>query len=222
MIGGGPAGLAAALAAARAGARVILFDDQAEFGGSLLAETKARIDGADASVWLAATLAELAASPRVTLLPRTQAFGLYAQNFIGARAAADRPSRRARSAQLPRERLWQVRAKRIVLATGAFERPLVFPDNDRPGIMLAEAARTLVDALRRQAGRARRRRDGARLGLSRRARPRRGGHRDRDDRRPQAERRRRAAASGAPRRAAGSRPIRRSSAPTARVASPTR
>ena len=97
VIGGGPAGLAAALAAARAGARVILFDDQAEFGGSLLAETKARIDGADASVWLAATLAELAASPRVTLLPRTQAFGLYAQNFIGARAAADRPSRRARS-----------------------------------------------------------------------------------------------------------------------------
>ena len=64
VIGGGPAGLAAALSAARAGVRVILFDDQAEFGGSLLAETKARIDGADASVWLAATLAELAASPR--------------------------------------------------------------------------------------------------------------------------------------------------------------
>ena len=143
MIGGGPAGLAAALTAARAGARVILFDDQAEFGGSLLAETKARIDGAAASVWLAATLAELAASPRVTLLPRTQAFGLYAQNFIGAEQrltdhlAAPDPS-------LPRERLWQVRAKRIVLATGAFERPLVFPDNDRPGIMLAEAARTLA------------------------------------------------------------------------------
>jgi sarcosine oxidase subunit alpha len=120
-----------------------VFDDQAELGGSLLAETKARIDGADASVWLAATVAELAASPRVTLLPRAQAFGLYAQTFIGAlqrltdHLAAPDPG-------LPRERLWQVRAKRVVLATGAFERPLVFPDNDRPGIMLAEAARTLA------------------------------------------------------------------------------
>jgi sarcosine oxidase subunit alpha len=143
VIGGGPAGLAAALSAARAGARVILFDDQAEFGGSLLNETKARIDGADASVWLAATLAELAATPRVTLLPRTQAFGLYAQNFIGAeQRLTDHLA--APDPRLPRERLWQARAKRIVLATGAFERPLVFPDNDRPGIMLAEAARTLV------------------------------------------------------------------------------
>ena len=143
VIGGGPAGLGAALAAARAGARVIVFDDQAELGGSLLAEAKARIDGAAASVWLAAAVAELAAAPRVRLLSRSLAFGLYAQNFIGAverltdHLAAPDPQR-------PRERLWQVRAKRIVLAAGAFERPLVFPDNDRPGIMLAEAARTLA------------------------------------------------------------------------------
>ena len=140
VVGAGPAGLAAALAAARGGARVMLFDEQAELGGSLLAETAARIDGAAAAVWLAATIAELEASPKVTLLPRTQIFGYYAQNFlaglerIGDHLAEPDP-------KLPRERLWQVRAKRVVLATGAHERPLVFPDNDRPGIMLAEAAR---------------------------------------------------------------------------------
>ncbi len=88
MVGGGPAGLAAALAAARAGARVILFDEQAEFGGSLLAETRARIDGAGASVWLAATLAELAGSPRVTLLPRTQVVRLLRAELPRRRSSA--------------------------------------------------------------------------------------------------------------------------------------
>ena len=202
VIGGGPAGLAAALSAARAGARVILFDDQAEFGGSLLAETQARIDGAAASVWLAATLAELAASPRVKLLARTQAFGLYAQNFIGAEqrltdhlAAPDPGS--------PRARLWQVRAKRIVLATGAFERPLVFPDNDRPGILLAEAARTLVARYGVKPGARVVVATAHEFGLSNGARSRRGRRRDRDGRRPPADRRRRAAAGGAARRTEG-------------------
>src|SRR5271170_6099501 len=143
VVGAGPAGLAAALSAARAGARVMLFDEQAEFGGSLLAETRATIDGASASEWVAAAVAELAASPRVTLLPRTQAFGYYAQNFL---AAQQRLTDHLASPdpRLPRERLWQVRAKHAVLATGAHERPLVFPDNDRPGIMLAESARALA------------------------------------------------------------------------------
>jgi sarcosine oxidase subunit alpha len=143
VVGAGPAGLAAALAASRAGARVMLFDEQAEFGGSLLAETRASIDGARAADWLAAALAELSASPRVKMLARTQAFGCYAQNFLGAQQRltdhlADPDPK------LPRERLWQVRARRVVLATGAHERPLVFPDNDRPGVMLAEAARALA------------------------------------------------------------------------------
>ncbi|WP_158814458.1 sarcosine oxidase subunit alpha family protein [Methylocapsa sp. S129] len=140
IVGAGPAGLAAALAAARGGARVMLFDEQAELGGSLLAESAARIDGKPAADWLAATLAELAAAPHVTLLPRTQIFGYYAQNFL---AGLERVSDHLASPdpKLPRERLWRVRAKRVVLAAGAHERPLVFPDNDRPGIMLADAAR---------------------------------------------------------------------------------
>ena len=131
------------MAAARAGARVILFDEQAEFGGSLLAETQATIDGRSAAEWVASAVAELAAAPRVTLLSRTQAFGYYHQNFLAAQQRLTdhlaNPDPR-----LPRERLWQVRAKHVVLATGAHERPLVFPDNDRPGIMLAESARALA------------------------------------------------------------------------------
>jgi sarcosine oxidase, subunit alpha len=140
VVGAGPAGLAAALTAARGGARVMLFDEQSEFGGSLLAEKAAEIDGKPAAEWLSATLAELKAAPNVTLLPRAQIFGYCAQNFLaGLERLADHLS--APDAKLPRERLWQVRAKRVVLATGAHERPLAFPDNDRPGIMLADAAR---------------------------------------------------------------------------------
>src|ERR1700677_2606048 len=134
---------AAGLGVARGGARCILFDEQAEMGGSLLAETQATIDGRSAAEWVASAVAELAASPRVTLLPRTQVFGYYAQNFLAAQQRLTdhlaNPDRKS-----PRERLWQVRAKQVVLATGAHERPLVFPDNDRPGIMLAESARTLA------------------------------------------------------------------------------
>jgi sarcosine oxidase subunit alpha len=144
IIGAGPAGLAAARTAAETGARVIICDEQAEPGGSLLAETNTTIDGAPAANWLADALASLAGNDRVTLLPRTQAFGYYAQNFV---ALAERlTDHLARSdPERPRERLWQVRAKRVILATGAIERPLVFPDNDRPGIMLADAARTYAN-----------------------------------------------------------------------------
>jgi sarcosine oxidase subunit alpha len=141
VIGSGPAGLAAALAAARAGDRVILFDEQPEFGGSLLGETKAVIDGLPVEGWRTKALDELAATKTVTLLKRTQVFGYYLQNFL---AAAERLTDHRPGAGGPRERLWQVRAKRVVLATGAHERPLVFPDNDRPGVVLAEAARLLA------------------------------------------------------------------------------
>ncbi|HVC60324.1 MAG TPA: sarcosine oxidase subunit alpha family protein [Acetobacteraceae bacterium] len=143
VIGGGPAGLAAALAASANGARVILCDEQEEIGGSLMAETEAVIDGNPAASWLDATLAALGASGSVTLLPRTTAFGWFADNFIGlAERVTDHLA--APDPRLPRERLWQVRAAAVVLAAGAIERPLVFPHNDRPGVMLADAARVYL------------------------------------------------------------------------------
>jgi sarcosine oxidase subunit alpha len=143
VVGAGPAGLAAALAAAEAGARVILCDEQAEMGGCLLADTQSSIAGHRAAAWVARVLAELAAHERVTLLPRTTAFGYYPHNHLGlVERVTDHQA--APNPEHPRERLWQVRAGEVVLAAGALERPLTFPDNDRPGIMLADAARSYV------------------------------------------------------------------------------
>lgn len=144
VAGGGPAGLAAALTAAEAGARVILCDEQAEFGGSLLADTEAQIEGKPSAAWLAETLATLARHPNVTVLTRTTAFGYFAHNMVGL---AERVTEHLADPNpaLPRERMWQVRAKQVVIAAGAIERPLVFPENDRPGVMLADAVRTYLN-----------------------------------------------------------------------------
>jgi sarcosine oxidase subunit alpha len=143
VIGAGPAGIAAALTAASSGARVILCDEQAELGGSLLGDSSASIDGKSAGAWLEASLATLTANPRVTLLPRTTAFGYFPHNLIGL---AERLTDHLETlpTHLPRERLWQVRARNVVIAAGAAERPLVFPGNDTPGIMLAGAAHTYL------------------------------------------------------------------------------
>src|SRR5262245_25883756 len=142
VIGGGPAGLAAALAAGRSGARVILCDEQAEFGGTLLSAPDT-IDGQFSADWIADTLVELASLPEVRLLPRTSAFGYYDHNYLALveRAGDHLPPGQA----LYKQRLWKVRAAQVVLATGALERPLVFAGNDRPGIMLAAAARTYLN-----------------------------------------------------------------------------
>jgi sarcosine oxidase subunit alpha len=143
VVGAGPAGLAAALAAAEAGARVILCDEQAEMGGSLLADPHSTIAGRPAAVWVTEALAELAGYERVTLLPRTTAFGYYPHNHVGlVERVTDHEA--VPNPDLPRERLWQVRAREVVLTAGALERPLTFPENDRPGIMLADAAHTYV------------------------------------------------------------------------------
>ena len=119
-------------------------DEQAEFGGALRFESGARIDGKSGWFWAQTVAEELSAMPNVRLLPRTTAFGYYAQNFIGM---TERVTDHLASpkAEQPRERLWQVRAKRVVLATGAIERHMVFDGNDRPGVMLASAARTYLN-----------------------------------------------------------------------------
>jgi sarcosine oxidase, subunit alpha len=173
VVGAGPAGLSAALAAAASGAKVIICDEQPEFGGSLLSEPSdsrasnshatnahaadahatgshspaphaADIEGVPASTWLARAIDTLKRKPRVTVLPRTNAFGYFPHNMVGLNERLTDHLAQPH-ADSPRERQWQVRAKEVVLAAGAIERPLVFPGNDRPGIMLAGAARTYVN-----------------------------------------------------------------------------
>jgi sarcosine oxidase subunit alpha len=139
VVGAGPAGLAAARAAAASGASVILCDEQNEFGGSLLSYPDAIIEGQPAARWIVSVLTELAGNERVTLLPRTTAFGYGPHSMIGLDERVTE-HQATPDPLLPRQRLWQVRAKQVVLAAGALERPIIFPDNDRPGTMLAGAA----------------------------------------------------------------------------------
>ena len=132
VVGAGPAGLAAALAAAESGRRIMLVDEQAELGGALLHDLTSTIDGKSAWSWLADAVARLKLRENVTLLPRTTAFGYANHNHLGlVQRVTDHLANP--HPDLPRERLWQVRAGEVVLATGAHERPLVFPGNDRPG-----------------------------------------------------------------------------------------
>jgi sarcosine oxidase, subunit alpha len=133
VVGAGPAGLVAALTAARAGARVVLVDDQPEPGGSLLGTANPH------DAWVASVVAELTSLPEVRVLQRTSAFGYYDDGFVLALE-----KRIEMSTTLARQRIWRIRAQRVVLTTGAHERPIVFADNDRPGIMLAGAAGTYV------------------------------------------------------------------------------
>ena len=139
VVGAGPAGLAAAAAAAGSGARVILLDEQPEPGGSLLSGVAAGLQ------WVAEVRAALDAAPEAVVLQRTTAFGSYDDNYVLAlqrrtdHLGTDAPE------GVSRQRLWHIRARQVVLATGAHERPLTFAGNDRPGVMLAAAVRTYLN-----------------------------------------------------------------------------
>jgi sarcosine oxidase subunit alpha len=156
VVGAGPAGLEAAVEAAARGERVLLCEQEPRIGGCLLWErrevTGPVLDGEAARDWIAARLAQLQACPDVQVATRTTALGHFDH---GALTLVERVAEHLgpqAPAQLPRQRLWQVRAGRVVLATGALERPLVFPGNDRPGVMLATGVRRYLGEFAVRAG----------------------------------------------------------------------
>lgn len=151
VVGAGPAGLAAALTAARAGARVILADEDFRFGGRLLAEHVV-LDGRTGPEWVAAAIEELASFEHVRLMSRTTVFGAYDG---GAYAAVERVADHlpVPPPGVPRQRLWRIHAPQVLIAAGAIERPLLFGQNDLPGILLAGAARTYVNRYGARPGR---------------------------------------------------------------------
>ena len=134
IVGAGPAGLAAALSSASSGARVLLVEQDHEPGGSLLA-CSAQIDAIDSELWISRTTLALEDAANVTVMTSSTVSGYYDRNVL---TITDRSTPGVK-------RFWKVRAKEVVLATGAIEQPLVFENNDRPGIMLANAAMEYVN-----------------------------------------------------------------------------
>ena len=142
VIGAGPSGLSAALAAGRAGARVILADEDFAPGGRLNAETL-EVNGMAGRDWAAQAIAELASMDNVRLMTRTTVYGAYDHGTYGA---LERCTDHLASANgKPRQILWRIYSKRAVLAAGATERPIAFGNNDRPGVMLAGSVRTYAN-----------------------------------------------------------------------------
>ena len=133
IVGAGPAGLAAALGCANSGARVLLVEQDHELGGSLLADG-AQINAIDSDTWLSRTTSTLEDAANVTVMTSSTVSGYYDHNVL---TITDRSTTGV-------VRFWKVRAKEVLLATGAFEQPLVFENNDRPGVMLANAAMAYV------------------------------------------------------------------------------
>ncbi|SFH76632.1 sarcosine oxidase subunit alpha family protein [Albimonas pacifica] len=140
VVGGGVSGLAAARAAAGAGARVLLVEQGAHWGGRAPADG-IEIDGAPAADWIEAQVAALAEAG-VAMRLNTQAAGVYDHGYV---LASERLEEAPEGGPALRERLWRIRAKQVVLASGAIERPVAFAGNDRPGVMLAGAVRDFLD-----------------------------------------------------------------------------
>lgn len=136
VIGAGTAGLGAALAAGSSGARVVLVEQGAALGG-WCSWDDSTVAGVDAKAWIATTARRLAALPNTQIMTRTVATGCYDHNVVTLLETVRTPSP---ARETPRERYWIVRAQRVIFATGAIEQPLIFSNNDRPGVMLAGAA----------------------------------------------------------------------------------
>ncbi len=141
VVGGGPAGLAAALAAAEAGAEVVLIDDQRELGGHLLHQRRELSDlssGKKPGYEIGRDLAnQLAGTPRVTVLKPALAFGAYEGNLLGVVVG---------------KRLIHLRTDQLVVATGSYEYPTLFGNNDLPGVMLSSAVLKLIHLYRVKVG----------------------------------------------------------------------
>ena len=140
VVGSGPTGIASALSAAEAGARVILVEQQFELGGSLLDETT----DSPWEKWRVSQLERLKACPSISILRRTTAFGAYDHGTIALLEQVGDPVAKPQENQ-PRMRYWKIRAKKTIIASGMIERPAVFAKNDLPGIMLASAVRTYIN-----------------------------------------------------------------------------
>ncbi|NRP23386.1 Sarcosine oxidase subunit alpha [Aliiroseovarius sp. xm-m-379] len=143
VIGAGPAGLAAALTAGRAGAQVIIADEDFRLGGRLLSDTGALSDQSGVD-WVEQAQAELVSLPNVRVIPRTTVFGAYDHGVYGA-VERNADHLIAPAAGKPRQTLWRIYSRRALVATGAIERPIAFENNDRPGVMLAGATRAYAN-----------------------------------------------------------------------------
>ena len=140
VVGGGIAGLQAARVAAAAGLRVMLLEQTGHWGGRAPVDGDL-VDGMPAQRWVDATVAALEKLPNVTLRLRCMAAGVYDHGSV---LADERVADHTPGDGRPRHRLWRIRARQIITATGAIERPLSFAGNDIPGVMLAGAVRDYV------------------------------------------------------------------------------
>ena len=139
IAGSGPSGLASAYAAAQNGARVILAEDKSRFGGSLLT-SEVTIGNQSGQEWAEKIISELKSMPNVVVKNRSQVFGYYDHNMLvmSERVSDHLPKT---DKYIPKQRLWYIRAKEVVISSGSIERPLVFGNNDVPGVLLSSAAK---------------------------------------------------------------------------------